>query len=222
MKKNNIKIKENIDLFDAIGVIENVVDSVFDGDNYMPWFKNIAEISSIITYFIQGIELEQHETIYECYLEDSELKELTDKIIYSKENKYASIMHWIKENIQESIEFRKQKIIHATPELNPIVEAAGVIIESFSQFSKLNISALSEENLQLSKKVFEKISESGQDFSPELFANVINTAIDLGEPARKTIIEQRENIKEKERTIRKLERRIQNQQETNVTPKSED
>lgn len=172
MKKNNVKIKENITLVDKINAIEGIVDSYFKDGHYTPYYSEIAEVIAIATYFIDGIELEENDSLYECVMNDEELNTLVETFKTS----YVEDMKYVKDNVKDKVEYIKQQIVHSNPDLDTIVDAANVIIDALRNFANMNFELLSKENMALGKAVMEKIAKSKVKLTPEVLSKIVKDA----------------------------------------------
>ena len=150
MIKDNMRIKESITLQDRINAIETIVSFYFMGGDYTPYYKDEGEISAVIRNFIDGVEFEKGESVFAAYYNDEDLRKLVNVFILKpvfedtddeeKKKTQDSIrecydmMEIIREYVKDKVEFEKQKYLHANPDLDKIVMAANVIIDSFENF----------------------------------------------------------------------------------------
>lgn len=84
MIKNEVRIKENISLTDRIQAIERIVASYFTENDegevqYTPYFLKLSQILSIVFHFIEGVEFDDSEDIYDIAMNDHEIRSLIDK-----------------------------------------------------------------------------------------------------------------------------------------------
>lgn len=137
MNKNNPKIKENISLQDEIDTTEMIADMFFrnetdeDGNietKYTPYLKKVGQINAIVRYFLEGIEFEKNEDVYDIVMSDDDIRPLVDKFIIENKEMTASftkeqrIMSRIMNNVYDIIEFKKANIIaHSQNETNSIL-----------------------------------------------------------------------------------------------------
>ena len=115
MKKEDMRVKESISLVDKILVIEAIVSSYFVAGDYTPYYKESATIEAIIRYLIQGIEFENDESPYECYLKDTDLNALVWSFInpYSN-NDHSKIMQEILSVVEDKVNLLKEKFSHTS------------------------------------------------------------------------------------------------------------
>ena len=128
MKKNNLRIKENITFVDQVNAIEAITDAAFKNGRYTPYYLDIRKIEVIMKNFITGYELEEDEDLYHAAMNDPEAYELVLKFFTNiddtdnskrenKENaKYIDILNNVMFYVKDKVEFEKQKYINATNE----------------------------------------------------------------------------------------------------------
>ena len=85
-------------------------------------------------------------------------------------------MQSVKDNAKDKVEFLKQKIIHSHADMDKIIEACNVIIDSLENFSKLNIKEMKKEDMQNASIVLEKLA-SNNNLTPEVISNVLKDAV---------------------------------------------
>lgn len=223
MLKDNMRIKESITLQDRINAIETIVSFYFMDGDYTPYYKDEGEISAVIRNFIDGIEFEKGESVFSAYYNDENLRKLVNMFILKpvfedtddEEEKKTqdsirecyNMMEIIREYVKDKVEFEKQKYLHANPDLDKIVMAADTIIDSFENFSRMNFEILTPENLEKAQKIFNKISESGFEFSTENIINVIKDAssFNMDEATKEIVDAKNSEIRELKEKIKKLE-----------------
>ena len=213
MLKENMRIKENITLMDKIDAVESIVSSYFQNGDYTPYYADMAEIIAVVTYFIEGITLEDNDNIYDLYEKDDELHKLVNRFIsddhlVNLDIPEAVIMCWIRNLVYDKVEYLKENIIHSNPDLDTIVEAANVIIDTCSNFSKLNLSAMSPEDIELGRNVLQKINDSGVEITPESITEIIRDAVgfDIDKASAEIIDAKNVQIKEKDKKIADLQK----------------
>lgn len=206
MIKENMRIKENITLMDKIDAVESIVSAHFQNGDYTPYYADMAEIIAVVTYFIEGITLEDNDNIYDLYEKDDELHNLVNQFIlknisvtqFTPQNE---IMRWVRNNVYDKVAYIKENVIHSTPNLDTIVEAANVIIDTCSNFSKLNLSSMSPEDIELGRSVLQKINDSGIEITPESITEIIKGAVPFDVDA--TSAEIINSLKAENRELRK-------------------
>lgn len=228
MLKDNMRIKESITLQDRINAIETIVSFYFMGGDYTPYYKDEGEISAVIRNFIDGVEFEKGESVFAAYYNDENLRKLVNVFILKpvfedtddEEEKKTQdsirecydMMEIIREYVKDKVEFEKQKYLHANPDLDKIVMATNVIIDSFENFSRMNFEILTPENLEKAQRIFNKISESGFELTAENIVNVIRDAssFDMDKATEEIIDSKNAEIRELKERIKKLESKKDN------------
>ena len=201
MKKGKIEIKKNISMVDKVNAINLIVSSYFTNGEYTPYYSDMAQVMAVITYFIEGIEFEEGEDIYNAVMQDEELNDMVHDILFEDD------MIFVKDNAKDKVEFLKQKIIHSHADMDKIIEACNVIIDSLENFSKLNIKEMKKEDMQNASIVLEKLA-SNNNLTPEVISNVLKDAVGFKmDEATEEILdsknEQIRGLKEENKELRK-------------------
>lgn len=201
MKKGKIEIKKNISIVDKVNAINLIVSSYFTNGEYTPYYSDMAQVMAVITYFIEGIEFEEGEDIYNAVMQDEELNDMVHDILFEDD------MIFVKDNAKDKVEFLKQKIIHSHADMDKIIEACNVIIDSLENFSKLNIKEMKKEDMQNASIVLEKLA-SNNNLTPEVISNVLKDAVGFNmDKATEEILdsknEQIRGLKEENKELRK-------------------
>lgn len=223
MIKDNMRIKETITFEDKANAIETIVSFYFVGGDYTPYYRDEGEISAVIRNFIDGVEFEKGESIFAAYRNDDDLRKLVNMFILKPVDKEPeseederiqnsirelyNMMETIREYVADKVEFEKQKYLHANPDLDKIVMAADIIIDSLENFSRMNFEIFTPENLEKAQKIFNKISESGFEFTTDNIINVIKNAssFDMDEATKEIVDAKNSEIRELKEKIKKLE-----------------
>lgn len=120
MKKNNPKIKENITMQDKINVIEYIASSYFTENEeglieYTPYYIGLAQFIAAANFFMEGLEFDEGEDIYESVIaDDDELKD----IIYGSYKYYDENLL---SQIRDIVDYRKQINIAKTQSENTAI-----------------------------------------------------------------------------------------------------
>lgn len=170
MKKGKIEIKKNISMVDKVNAINLIVSSYFTDGEYTPYYSDMAQVMAVVTYFIEGIEFEEGEDIYNAVMQDEELVDIVHDVLFDDD------MIFIKNNARDKVKFLKQQIIHSHADTDRIIEACNVIIDSLENFSKLNIKEMKKEDMQNASIVLEKLA-SNNNLTPEVISNVLKDAV---------------------------------------------
>lgn len=235
MIKENMRIKENITLADKISAIDFISQKYFFEGKYTPYYADMAEIIAVGSYFVEGYTLEtvelpdgstEEENIYDLYRTDNDFRKMIDQFVNYDfpSTDAAEIMEDVRKHVRDKVDFVKQQIIHSNPDLDIIVEAANVIIESLANFSKLNIEQLTPEMVKTCASVMLKLDSSNIKLTPEFIADVVRDAADFDfDEASKKIIdgknEQIENLKAENKELRKYKMLWDTRNATNTTTK---
>ena len=201
MKKGKIEIKKNITMVDKVNAIDLIVSSYFTNGEYTPYYSDMAQVMAVVTYFMEGIEFEEGEDIYNAVMQDEELSDIVHDVLFEDD------MIFIKNNAIDKVEFLKQQIIHSHADMDKIIEACNVIIDSLENFSKLNIKEMKKEDMQNASIVLEKLA-SNNNLTPEVISNVLKDAVGFKmDEATEEILdsknEQIRGLKEENKELRK-------------------
>ena len=160
MKKSLLKVKNTITFEDKLNAIDLILNAFWDDETgeYIPWMEEPARI-------IEGYTLEDGENIFKLYLSDDDLKSLIDTFInpdYESRcesvKEYIKVMDFVDKMVHDKLEWTKQNIIHANPDMDRIIEtnekgtmrcmkASQDIIDAKNE----QIKKLQEENKELKK-----------------------------------------------------------------------
>lgn len=234
MIKENLRIKE-VTLADKIHAIDFISQKYFFEGKYTPYYTDMAEIIAVGSYFIEGYTLEtvelpdgsaEEENIYDLYRTDNDFRKMIDQFVNYDfpSTDAAEIMEDVRKHVRDKVDFVKQQIIHSNPNLDIIVEAANVIIESLANFSKLNLEQLTPEMVKTCASVMRKLDSFNIKLTPEFIADVVRDAADFDfDEASKKIIdgknEQIENLKAENKELRKYKMLWDTRNATNTTTK---
>lgn len=225
MIKNNPRIKENITIIDKIEAIESIVSSYFTKDSedenvteYTPYYSEIAEVYAIVSNFLEGIEIEDNDT-EDTFMKDNDVFTLIKKFYYNveesddakKENEdnfiYISAMNFVKSNVNEIVELKKQQLIHGDDKFRHKLALGCESVEKISyffeaigdalyNFSKLDLKLLNPENSQLIKDVLLKLKDS--NMTEKSITNIIKGVVgfDMDKAAQDIINDKNKQIVE--------------------------
>jgi hypothetical protein len=204
LKKDNVRIKENISFVDKVNVIKEIVASYFVAGNYTPYYRERATVIAIVNNFIEGIEFETEEEVYDSVCEDIEIMEIVEKF------KTTHHMCMINKNVDDIVEFEKQRIIHGSSDLETIAEFCKMISNVLSNFSNLRLDLITPEAIEVGKEFVNKMKN--QEITEETLANVISSIIEnhkmpeteIYEHQRLRIEEQQKTLEEKENELKEL------------------
>lgn len=217
MKKTLLKVKNDITFEDKLNAIDLILGAFWDDNTgeYIPWMEEPARIIAIAKYFIEGYELEKGENLYKLYLSDDDLKGLVDNFINPDTDsrngsykRYIKVMDFVDKMVHDKLEWTKQNIIHANPDMERIIECANVIIDSFKNFANLDLAALTPEMIENGKTFIDKLKETGFDVSPENLTKIVKdaAAFDIDKASQDIINAKNEQIKKLQEENRELKK----------------
>lgn len=203
MRKNNVKIKDNITVVDDISVIQNIVDYYFTDGEYTPYYADLAKVTAIAQYFLDGIEFEPGDYVYECVMTNDDLYKCVNKFLVpstiKSDAQYYNRMERIMKHVEDIVEFKKQKLIHNTDAFGIVGDmcmALKDIMDSYTQ------------NAELAKTFITDLQKSG--ITEETLTNAVRNAADQFKPSENEIIEgQRKRIAEQQAQLQEMQGRIQ-------------
>ena len=217
MKKTLLKVKNTISIDDKINAITYILNYFWDYETgeYTPWMEEPARIIAVAKYFIEGYELEEGEGLYKLYLSDDDLKNLVDTFInpdresrHESVKKYIKIMDFVDKMVHDKLEWTKQNIIHANPDMDRIVEGVNVFIDAFKNFANLDLTALTPEMVEDGVSFMKKLKESGFDVSPENLTKIVKdaAAFNIDKASQDIIDAKNEQIKKLETENKELKK----------------
>ena len=200
MKKTAMKLKESLTLTEKVMAINNIVSSNFMDDDYTPYYDKLGRITTIIKYLIDGIELENGDNLLELYNSDKELRDMVDSVLHGGIDNDTLEDDWLFIVMQaaDKIDFMKRKLIHHNYDLEKIVEAANVIIDSLENFSKLQLSELTPEMMKTGLTVMKQLADNNVELNPETISSIIKDAVafDMDKATADIIDSKNEEIRE--------------------------
>lgn len=190
MKKNNVRIKDNITFGEQVAAIEKITEAYFDNDNYVPYYGMIAKNLAIVTYFIDGLEFDADEDVLECISQDGTILNLID--VFTKSDEWS----FIEDNVNDIIEFEKERIIHSHANMDKIIEACDIIIDSLENFAKLSITGMTKEDMVNASKIMQQLA--GKEFTMDDISEAIKNAVgfDIDKASAEIIDAKNKEIKE--------------------------
>lgn len=120
MIKTEPRIKQNITEQDQINAMEYIAGSYFTTDEngeiqYTPYYSSEAQILAIVRYFIEGIQFEENEDIYESVKSDNDIASIlnafyiTDKKQSGNPTKSQKVFGKVMTVVEDIIEYRKKE-----------------------------------------------------------------------------------------------------------------
>lgn len=147
-----VKIKENISIYDLANVIETVVSFIIRKENgkikYRPYYKDLGLNIAIIQYLIDGIKFEKDDDtddILSYINEHYELSNIINGFIH--DNNYRFIM----DNVDDIVEQKKQE--YSAPDFTDIKELLKKSITQEQTLNDLNIKLAKKQNTLLSQQI---------------------------------------------------------------------
>ena len=200
MKKTAMKLKESLTLTEKVMAIKNIVSSNFMDDDYTPYYDKLGRITTIIKYLIDGIELEDEDNLLELYNSDNEMRDMVDSVLHGHIDNNTLEDDWLFVMMQaaDKIDFMKRKLIHHNYDLEKIVDAANVIIDSLENFSKLQLRELTPEMIQTGMTVMKKLADNNVELNQETISSIIKDAVafDMDKATADIIDSKNEEIRE--------------------------
>lgn len=217
MKKSLLKVKNTITFEDKLNAIDLILGAFWDDNTgeYIPWMEEPARIIAVAKYFIEGYELEKGENLYKLYLSDDDLKGLVDNFINPDTDsrngsykRYIKVMDFVDEMVHDKLEWTKQNIIHAHPDMERIVKGVNVFIDAFENLANLDLTALTPEMIENGKTFIDKLKETGFDVSPENLTKIVKdaAAFDVDKASQDIIDAKNEQIKKLQEENRELKK----------------
>ena len=217
MKKTLLKVKNTITFDDKVNAINYILNYFLDSETgeYTPWLEEPARIIAVGKYFIEGYELEDGEGLYNLYLSDDDLKSLIDTFVNPDHEARSEsvkecikVMDFVDKMVHDKLEWTKQNIIHAHPDMDRIVEGVNVFIDAFKNFANLDITALTPEMVKDGVSFMEKMKESGFEFNAENITKIVKdaAAFDIDKASQDIIDAKNEQIKKLQEENKELKK----------------
>lgn len=229
MKKSLLKVKNTITFEDKLNAIDLILNAFWDDETgeYIPWMEEPARIIAVAKYFIEGYELEKGENLYKLYLSDDDLKGLVNNFINpdlrnESYKRYIKVMDFVDKMVHDKLEWTKQNIIHANPDMGKIVECANVVIDSFKNFANLDLTALTPEMVKDGVSFMEKLKESGFEINAENLTKIVKNAaaFNIDKASQDIIDAKNEQIKKLQEENKELKKEKGNFSARNVMAQS--
>lgn len=188
MELNNVRVKENIGPEEIGGAIELIANSCFANGAYNPYYKEFAEKVAIVRFFLDGITFEENDSFY-VISELDDVKRVVKKFLadhrYNKgEQKEKEIMAVVRANVEQVIEFKKQRMIHGADAIEYIAstckslkDLAGYMTKAISNIASLDISSVSQEDIEMCRELIAKLNNAGVELSVENISKIIKGAV---------------------------------------------
>ena len=217
MKVENLKVKENIGADEIVGAIEYISNACFANGGYNPYFLQYGQRMAIFNFFIEGVELEEGDTIFNA-INHPDIKRLISKFFGDvRVSKEAVIMNDVMTNAKEVIEFKKQRLIHGADAIEYIATAinridkyVGDLDTALGNLVNFDWSSINAEDIEVSRDILKKLKESGIELSMDTIADIIKKAahFDVDKASQEIIDAKNAQIIELEKKTKKLEEQL--------------
>lgn len=203
MKKNNVKIKDNITIVDEISVIENIAAYYFTDGEYTPYYAEMGKVTAIAQNFLSGVEFDEEDYIYELVMTNDDLYKCVNKFINpsvsKSDSQYFNRMERLMKQVDDIVEFRKQKIIHNTDAFNVVGAMCIALKDILDNYVQ---------DTELAQGFIEDLKTSG--ITEETLTNAVRKAADQFKMSESDVIEgQRNRIAEQQAQLQEKEAEIQ-------------
>ena len=239
MKKNNPRIKYDLKLnrqdeINVINMIANMFfkdvkddDGVVIGTQYTPYLEKTAKVNAIVRYFLDGIEVEDGEDVYDEAMNDDEIYPLVNSF-FKDDCLYFRDLDDIMKKVYDIVEYRKkEQIARIQNEANSILTYKLLeLIELEQEKNKKEIDAVNNLNAWIGeqRELNSLITpEMQRDFAQNFDVNTLTEAIynkmsesDLHKRNREVIKLAHENRKKDNKIIEMQNEFAKEKQKENV------
>lgn len=203
MKKNNVKIKDNITIVDEISAIKNIASYYFTDGEYTPYYAEMGKVTAIAQNFLSGVEFDEEDYIYELVMTNEDLYKCVNKFLVPSVSKsdaqYFNCMERIMKQVDDIVEFEKQKLIHNTDAFSVVGTMCMAVKDILDNYIQ---------NTELAQGFIEDLKTSG--ITEETLTNAVRKAADQFKMPESDVIEgQRERIAEQQAQLQEKEAEIQ-------------
>lgn len=209
MKKDDVRVKHNITIVDEIAVIEGMVSYYFTDGEYTPYYTDMAKVTVIAENFLDGIEFEPEDYIYQLVMDNDDIYECVKKFIdipnsQDKENVDCYVrMEKIMKYVDDIVEFKKQKLIHNSDAFAVVGDMCLAVKDIIDNFAKNN---------EIAQKFISDLQESG--ITEETLTNAVRKAADQFRLSENEVIEgQRKRIAEQQTQLQEMTGRVREMNE---------
>ena len=203
MKKDNVRIKNNITIVDEISAIESIVSYYFTDGEYTPYYAEMGKITAVAQNFLDGVEFEAEDYVYECVMTNDDLYKCVNKFLVPSAIKtdaqYYSRMERIMKQVDDIVEFQKQRIIHNTDAFSVVGAMCMAVKDILDNYVQ---------NTEVAQGFIEDLKASG--ITEETLTNAVRKAADQFKMPESDVIEgQRNRIAEQQAQLQEKEAEIQ-------------
>lgn len=205
MKKDNVRVKSDITIVDEITAIESMVSYYFTDNEYTPYYADMAKITVIAENFLDGVEFESEDYVYQLVIENDDIYECVKKFLdipnsQDKESVDCYVrMGKIMKQVEDVVEFKKQKLIHNSDAFAIVGDLCLAVKDILDNYAK---------NSEIAQKFISDLQESG--INEETLTNAVRNAADQFKMSENEVIEgQRQRIAEQQTQLQEKEAEIQ-------------
>ena len=203
MKKDNVRIKNNITIVDEISAIESIVSYYFTDGEYTPYYAEMGKITAVAQNFLDGVEFDEEDYIYELVMANEDLYKCVNKFLNPSVSKtdaqYYSRMERIMKQVDDIVEFQKQRIIHNTDAFSVVGAMCMAVKDILDNYVQ---------NTEVAQGFIEDLKASG--ITEETLTNAVRKAADQFKMPESDVIEgQRNRIAEQQAQLQEKEAEIQ-------------
>lgn len=203
MKKNNVKIKDNITIVDEISAIKNIASYYFTDGEYTPYYEEMGKVTAIAQNFLSGVEFDEEDYVYQLVMANDDLYKCVNKFINPSVSKtdaqYYSRMERVMKQVDDIVEFEKQKLIHNTDAFSVVGTMCMAVKDILDNYIQ---------NTELAQGFIEDLKTSG--ITEETLTNAVRKAADQFKMSESNVIEgQRNRITEQQAQLQEKEAEIQ-------------
>lgn len=203
MKKDNVRIKNNITIVDEISAIESIVSYYFTDGEYTPYYAEMGKVTAIAQNFLSGVEFDEEDYVYQLVMTNDDLYKCINKFINpsvsKSDSQYFNRMERLMKQVDDIVEFRKQRIIHNTDAFNVVGAMCIALKDILDNYIQ---------NTELAQGFIEDLKTSG--ITEETLTNAVRKAADQFKMSESDVIEgQRNRIAEQQAQLQEKEAEIQ-------------
>lgn len=209
MKKDNVTIKSDITIIDEISAIESMISYYFTDGEYTPYYADMAKVTVIAENFLDGIEFEPEDYVYQLVMDNDDIYVCVKKFIdipnsQDKEDVSCYVrMEKIMKQVNDIVEFKKQKLIHNSDAFVVVGDMCLAVKDIIDNFARNNETA--------QKFIFD-LQESG--ITEETLTNAVRKAADQFRLPENEVIEgQRKRIAEQQSQLQEMTGRVREMNE---------
>lgn len=220
MTKTNIKVKNisEVTIEDRANAIEIMVNAYFhkneDGEiEYTPYFRKVGQIIAIVKYFIEGVEFDENESIYNSAVNDNDVKLAVNKVLSCSE--FNSLI----DDVKDIVEYKKSENIAKLQNetISVLAYKLNTLIDSETEKTKSELEAYEnfiqwiDEQRKLNSLITPEMQkEFAEKLDAESFVDTVIKKYSESEihNKNKEIIESSKKIREQDKKIIELKKEL--------------